>query len=182
VVSSTVRQQRKVVLMIDDRFRKAAMYAWRSGTLHTTAHYANKSLSHEKICIGTDHLDYIRGQQILAQIHGAAKDQEAFASAKRAHPSEGADDFSRLAEATDKYNGRMKKPEPDWRLQKPVKALWWAEVDMAGEMHDHLDKEHVAILRKEVDVEFLKERVGAARGNVSVNPYQEITAWLEGGS
>jgi hypothetical protein len=143
-------------------------------------------LAQEKMCVGTDHPSYIRAQEMLAHIKTATKDQDAFESAKRAHPSEDADDFQNLAEATDKYDNaaparqkNMKLPEKDWRLQNPAKALWWAEVDRAREIHEHPDKDHVAIVRKGIDVYFLRERIEASGGDASVNPYQEIALWLE---
>jgi hypothetical protein len=62
-----------------------------------------------------------------------------------------------------------------------VKALWWAEVDRKREMHDDPNKEHVAVVRTGIDVDFFKERIEASDGDASVNPYQDISAWLEGG-
>jgi hypothetical protein len=172
-----------------NRYHRAAKYAWRSGTLHATVHWVSMMLAQEKLCVGTDHPSYTRAQEMLAQIKTAAKDQDAFDSAKRAHPSEDADDFQNLAEATDKYDNaapvrqkNMKQPEKDWRLQNLAKALWWAEVDRAWEIHDHPDKEHVAVVRKGRDVYFLRERIEDSGGDASVNPYQEIALWLEGNS
>jgi hypothetical protein len=60
------------------------------------------------------------------------------------------------------------------------KALWWPDVDRVREMHDHPDKEHDAVVRKGFDGDFLKEKIEASGGHVSVNLYPDISAWLEG--
>jgi hypothetical protein len=189
MVSGLSHYNGDTTLICCNRYHRAAKYAWRSGTLHATVHWVSMMLAQEKMCVGTDHPSYIRAQEMLAQIKTAAKDQDAFDSATRTHPSEDADDFQNLAEATDKYHNAaparqksMKMPEKDWRLQNLAKALWWAEVDRAREMHDHPDKEHVAVVRKGRDVHFLRERIEESGGDARVNPYQEIALWLEGNS
>jgi hypothetical protein len=95
---------------------------------------------------------------------------------QRARPAE---EFEKLAQATDRYNaasaGRIKKPEKDWRLLNQEKALWWAEVEWRREEREHVDKEHVATVRKRVDVEFLRERLGDG----GVEPYRELCMWAE---
>ncbi|KAF1841085.1 SET domain-containing protein [Cucurbitaria berberidis CBS 394.84] len=132
-------------------FLNAAKYSWRLGRWDHAEYYIKSALQHEKICIGTDHPDYIYGQRILILLKTAIAEQDAYKSAKELRNS---DDLRELAERWDQYakwqlnpqtKQKMREPEHDWRLHNPRKAMWWALVDLNREKREHEDPQHVAI-------------------------------------